>query len=53
MPVAGHSPTNFSNDVFITITVNVGKGDSMSFVQFPGAGRRGDVHERLAFLVAK
>ena len=51
MFVSGHGATDLGDYIFVPTTVEVGKGDSMTFVKFTRARRGGDVDEGFSRIV--
>jgi hypothetical protein len=53
MLVSGYGTTDLGNYIFVPTTVEVGKGNAMTFVKFTRAGRGGDVDEGFSCVVSE
>src|SRR5580704_4624105 len=51
--VADHGPADFREQIFVSVIVNVGKGDAVSFMELAGARGRRHVREELTFFVVQ
>src|ERR1700678_3876692 len=53
MLVSGYGATDLSDYIFVPTTVEVGKGNAMTFVKFTRAGRSGDIDEGFSSVVSE
>ena len=51
--IGGGGASNLGNDVFVALIVEIGECDSMAFVEFTRARRRGHIYKIFSVVIAE